>query len=107
MYAIVRRNSFRTGHLPGAQAALREFDEIHADQPGFLGTIAIDEPDGRRLVISLWTNEEHATAALPALRTTVARLLQPLMSQPSELIGVGEVIANDLIPDAARGESQR
>ncbi len=98
MYAIVRRNSFDSERLRAAQAALREFDEIHTAQPGYVGTIAIEERDGRRLVINLWEDEQQATAALPAVRPAVARLLGPLMSGPSELVAVGTVIATDLIP---------
>ena len=96
MYAVVRRNAFDPDRLAAASAALREFDELHAAQPGFQGTILIEEGDGRRLVVNLWRSEQDARAALAVLVPEVGRLLEPLMSEPSELIGVGTVLAADL-----------
>ena len=96
VYAVVRRTAFDPDRLAAGGAALAEFDEQHAAQPGFLGTLVVEERDGRRLVVNLWRSEEDATAALAVLRLQVGRLLEPLMSEPSELIGSGTVIATDL-----------
>ena len=98
MYAVVRRNAFDPDRLAVAGVALAEFDEQHAAQPGFLGTVVVEERDGRRLVVNLWRSEEDAAAALAVLRPQVRRLLEPLMSEPSELVAVGTVIATDLVP---------
>lgn len=97
MYAIVRRNSFDPEKLADGQSALLEFDRVHAAQPGFIGSIVIDEQDGRRLALNLWQSERHATAALSILGPEVGRLLNPLMSTPSELISVGPVLPTDLL----------
>lgn len=98
MYAIVRRNSFDPGKVADARASLLEFDRVHAAQSGFIASIVIDEPDGRRLAINLWESERHATAALTTIRPEVGRLLTPLMVRPSELIGVGPVVGTDQLP---------
>jgi hypothetical protein len=52
----------------------------------------------RRLVLNLWDSEAHSAAALSVLGPEAARVLNPLMSKPSELIATGPVISTDLIP---------
>jgi hypothetical protein len=52
---------------------------------------------GRRLVINLWESEDHSAAALSVVGPEVSRLLEPLMSHPSELVGAGTVISTDLV----------
>jgi hypothetical protein len=51
-------------------------------------------------VLNLWESKEHSAAALSVLGPEVGRLLSPLMSSPSEFIGVGNVISSDLAPSA-------
>jgi hypothetical protein len=97
MYAVVRLNSFDTTKL-AASTALEQFDQIHRTQPGYVGSIVVDLQAGRRLVLNLWENEEHSAAALSVVGPEVGRLLEPLMSHPSELVGAGTVISTDLIP---------
>jgi hypothetical protein len=97
MYAVVRLNSFDTTKL-AASTALEQFDQIHRTQPGYVGSIVVDLQAGRRLVLNLWENEEHSAAALSVVGREVGRLLEPLMSHPSELVGAGTVISTDLIP---------
>lgn len=96
MYAVLRRNSFDAERLAAAEEALREFDALHASQPGYVGSVVVEQPDRRRLVLNLWLSEDHASRALAVLGPEVSRLLGPLMSAPSELVGVGHVIATDL-----------
>ena len=48
-------------------------------------------------MLSLWESEEHSAAALSILGPEVGRLLEPLMSHPSELVGAGTVISTDLV----------
>ena len=50
-----------------------------------------------RLILNLWDSEEHSAAALSVLGPEVGRVLNPVMSEPSELIGVGAVLFTDLI----------
>ena len=95
MFAIVRLNSFDPVKL-AASTALEEFDQIHRSQPGYIGSVLIDLKEGRRLVVNLWESEEHSAAALSVVGPEVGRLLEPLMSQPSELVGAGPVLSTDL-----------
>lgn len=106
MYAVVRRNSFDPERLGRGKDALREFDEIHAAQTGYAGTIVIDEEHGRRLVVNLWEDRKYATAALPTVRPAVARLIQPLLIRPSELVAMGEILATDVAGVSSRHAPQ-
>ena len=97
MYAIARLNTFDPDKLAVAGDSLQQFDETHAAQPGYLGSVVIDLQAGRRLALNLWESEQHATAALAVLGPEVGRLLNPLMASPSELLGAGAVVSTDLI----------
>lgn len=68
-----------------------EFDRIHSEQSGFYGSLVIDLGEGRNVIVNLWDSEEQATAALPVVGPAVGRLLEPLVAEPSQLIGTGEV----------------
>lgn len=98
MQAVLRINSFDPGKLAAGQSQLEEFDAIHAAQPGFLGNVTIDLGGSRRFVLNLWETEEDRLSGLDALGPAVERLVNPLLIQPSELIGVGAVIASDGVP---------
>ena len=98
MYAVVRLNSFDPVKLADSPA-LKEFDQMHRAQPGYVGTIVVEVHAGRRLVLNLWQSEEHSAAALSVVGPEVGRLLEPLMSHPSELVGAGPVISTDLLPN--------
>ena len=65
---------------------------------GYAGSIVVDLAAGRRFTLDLWRSEEHSAAALSVLWPEVNRLLNPLMSNPSELVGVGPVLSADLPP---------
>jgi hypothetical protein len=97
MYAIARINSFDEARLAAADESLSGFDKLHAAQPGFLGSVVVDLTNGRRLVVNLWQSEKQATAGLSVLRPEVERVLVPLMTGPSQLVGAGPVISTDLI----------
>jgi len=96
MYAVVRLNSFDPVKLADS-TSLEEFDQIHRAQPGYVGTVVVDLQAGRRLALNLWESEEHSAAALSVVGPEVGRLLEPLMSQPSELVGAGTVLSTDLV----------
>lgn len=95
MYAIVRKQPFDATKLAEASEALAEFETAHAAQPGYAGYIVVDIGDGY-LMVTLWETPQHAAAGRAALGPLVQRRLEPLMTGPSELQGVGEVVAGDL-----------
>ena len=98
MQAVLRLNTYDTAKLTEHADQLAEFDRIHAAQPGYLGSVVVDIGSGRRFIINLWDTDEHRMAAMEALGPEVARLVNPVLTAPSELIGVGEVISSDLVP---------
>ncbi len=102
MYAVTRLNSFDLTRLAAAGDKLEQFDQVHRAQPGYVGTVVVDLQAGLRLVLNLWESQEHSAAALSVLGHEVGRVLNPLMSAPSELVGAGTVIATDLIPTVPR-----
>lgn len=92
MYAVVRLNAWDDAKRSAAAGDVAEFDRLHAEQPGFLGSLVVDLGEGRHAIINLWTSEQAATAALPVVGPAVGRLLEPLMAAPSQLVGTGAVI---------------
>lgn len=97
MYAIVREQRFDPGRLAEAKEALDEFEAMHAEHPGYAGFVAVDVGDARQITITLWESKEHAEAGRVALGPRVQHRLEPLLTEPSALLGVGEVAAGDLI----------
>lgn len=95
MQAVLRVNSFDPGKLAAGHEQFEEFNRLHAAQPGFLGSLTVDLGEGRQFVLNLWDSEEHRVSGLDALGPAVERLVNPLMAGPSELIGVGPVVASD------------
>jgi len=98
MQAVMRINTFDPSKLAAGQRQLEEFDAVHAAQPGFLGSVTIDLGSSRRFVLNLWETEKDRLSGLDALGPAVERLVNPLLTEPSQLIGVGRVIASDGIP---------
>ncbi|MFE4469791.1 hypothetical protein ACFRFH_13335 [Leifsonia sp. NPDC056824] len=103
MYAVLRLNTFDPAGLDAHQDALAEFDRIHSAQPGYVGTMSVDIDGGKRFVLNLWNSPEDAAAALEVVGPAVGRLLVPLMAEPSEFIGAGEVTSTDLALDPSPG----
>ncbi|HWU48122.1 MAG TPA: hypothetical protein VN133_15305 [Humibacter sp.] len=101
MHAVLRINSFDETKLAEAQEDMREFDRLHAAQSGFVGNITVDLGEGRRFVLNAWRSAEDAQAGLSVLGREVARLIEPLMSSPSEFIGTGTIINSDFVPPAS------
>lgn len=96
MFAVVRRTAYDPAQLAQVRERLAEFQPLHADQPGYRGTLVVDAGDGRWLTVNLWETQEQATAALPAVGPAVRRLLGPLQAGPSEVLGAGPVVLTDL-----------
>ncbi|MPZ12923.1 MAG: hypothetical protein GEU73_00590 [Chloroflexi bacterium] len=97
MYAVARFNTYDTDKLAQGREQLAEFQELHSRQPGYRGAIIVDTGRGRWLTVNLWETQEQATAALPALVPVVQRLLEPMMAEPSQVIGTGPVVLTDLV----------
>jgi hypothetical protein len=102
MYGVLRLNPFDPDKLAESADQLEEFDRLHASQPGFAGSIVVDLGSGRRFMVNLWQNEDASKAAFERLMPEVDRLLTPLLSEPSEFIGAGPVIAADLTGTAGK-----
>ena len=96
MYAIIRKNAYDPAKLAHARPALAEFQDLHAAQPGYAGTIDVDAGDGQRFIVNLWQTEQDARAGMTVLVPHLQRLLEPLMAAPSELVGAGEIAGSDL-----------
>lgn len=94
MYAIVRQFEYQPGKLAEDARALTEIARLHAAQPGYAGSLSID--DGHRLTaVNLWDSEQAAIAGREAIGPPVQRLLEPLMAGASKLIASGSAVAND------------
>ena len=63
---------------------------------GYRGNIVVDLGGGHMLVATLWDSESAAHAAREALEPDIQRLLVPLMTKPSHLVGAGQVMVNDV-----------
>ena len=96
MYAIVRLNQFDPGKVGDATADFSAFDTLHSAQPGYAGNAAIELGPGQWLTVTFWDDEPSATAARLELGKHAERLLGPLMTGPSRLLGVGRVVRTDL-----------
>lgn len=96
MYAVLRLNAFDPDKLAESANQLEEFDRIHAAQPGYAGSIVVELGSDRRFMLNLWQDEDASKAAFERLMPEVDRLLTPLLSERSEFIGAGPVLAADL-----------
>ena len=96
MYAVVRRVAYDAQKRARGAEQVREFDALHAAQPGFRGTMDIDIGGGHTVVVNLWESKAAADAALPVMVPVVQRLIDPLLVEPAELIGTGDVVKNGL-----------
>jgi hypothetical protein len=96
MYAVFREAAYPAGKAIDETPEFREFQKIHADRPGYVGTIVADAGGGRHLTVTLWRTAEDMDAAREALGPVVERTLNRMMLSPSDLLGTGKVVATDL-----------
>ena len=96
MYAVFRETRYASGGKIVATAGYQQFNDAHAAQPGYRGTLIADVGDGRLLTVTLWETAESMAAAREALGSVVARTLEPRMQAPAILLGTGEVVMSDL-----------
>jgi hypothetical protein len=97
MYAIVRKNTYDPVQLERGRDQLARFDELHARQPGFRGTITIDVGQNSNVLINLWDSREAAKAGLEQMRPIVGELMEPLLAAESVLIGEGTVLETGVL----------
>jgi len=102
MYAVVRDNRFDPRKRAQGDSQVAEFQSAHADRAGYCGSVTLDAGGGRELTLTLWRSRDEAESARIALAPAIERLLVPLMAEPSILVGVGEVIFDDLAVPPAR-----
>ena len=96
MYAVVRDNTFDPEKLAQGGGNVAEFQNAHATRPGYRGSVVVDVGAGRQITLTLWRSQEEAEAARVALGPVIQRALVPLMAKPSTLVGLGDVIFDDL-----------
>jgi pyridoxamine 5'-phosphate oxidase family protein len=103
-YAVVRKTHYDPERL-GDGAALAEFQVIHAAQPGYEGSVLVDAGEGIRIAVTIWESQQHAAAARSALEPTIRQLLNPMMTEPAQLVALGPLVAGDLLLDRTGGGS--
>jgi heme-degrading monooxygenase HmoA len=96
MHAVFREAIYPKGKPIHETREFQEFQKIHAERPGYVGTVVTDAGDGRYLTVTLWKSAEDMNAAREALGPAVQRLLNPMMVSASKLIGTGKVVLNDV-----------
>jgi hypothetical protein len=66
MYAIVRRYAYDPAAIASAGQALAAAQELHTPQPGYAGSIVVD--DGQHFIaVNLWQSEHDAAAGRAAI----------------------------------------
>jgi hypothetical protein len=96
MFAVVREAIYDAERKANASQQVEEFARIRAQQPGYRGVVTVDAGDGRTLTIALWETEEQSRTGSATIAPEAERLMGPLWTTPSRVIGSGEVIYDDL-----------
>ena len=97
MYAVFRETFYPPATKIEEVDAFKEFQDKHARQPGYIGTVVTHAGEGRYLTITLWQTKENMDNAREALGPVVEKYLNPIMTPPAKLLGTGKVVVNDLI----------
>ena len=106
MFAVIRETTYPTDAPLGARPEFIRFQEMHAAQPGYRGTIVTHLGGGRHITATLWDTVDAMNAARDIIGPTVEELIAPLMSAPTKLLGTGEVAYTDL-PASSAGRFSR
>ena len=96
MFAVIREATYDTKKKASGSKQVEEFARIRAQQPGYQGVVTVDVGDGRTLTVALWETEEQGQAGSAKITPEAERLMGPLWTTPSRVIGQGEVIHNDI-----------
>ena len=96
MYAVFRETSYLPGTKIEDTTAFIEFQDKHAKQAGYKGTVVTDAGEGHYLTVTLWEDEKAMNDARKELGPLVEKLLSPIMTSQAKLIGAGIVVINDI-----------
>jgi hypothetical protein len=70
-YAVVSVHSPRAEHRAAVLDSMQRYSRVARQQPGLEWTGVVDDESGRLVGIALWSTEEAAAAARPALMAEV------------------------------------
>lgn len=96
MYAVFRETYYPPDMEVQETKEFKRFQDKHAEQPGYRGTIVTNVDEGRYLTVTLWETKEDMDNARKALGQVVMEILNPVMAFPAKLLGTGPVVVNDL-----------
>lgn len=96
MYVVIRHSTYPIEFNFIESANFKEFQKIHEQQTGYAGTSITNLGNGHFITFTLWKTEEDMIKARQSLEKVVEKLLNPLMSQQSVLIGTGPMVFNDI-----------
>lgn len=96
MYTVVRETTYPADKPLAERPEFKAFQDAHAAQAGYRGTIVTHLGNGRHVTLTLWDTAEHMNAARDAIGPAVKRLIEPIMSAPTQLVGTGEVAYTDI-----------
>jgi hypothetical protein len=95
MYAVIRETSYPTDKPLRARPEFIRFQDAHAALPGYRGTIVTHLGGGRHITVTLWETADAMNAAREGIGPAVRKLIAPLMTAPTNLLGTGEVAYSD------------
>ncbi|HEX5459955.1 MAG TPA: hypothetical protein VFX20_08285 [Steroidobacteraceae bacterium] len=98
MYAVVRETTYPVDMGLADRPEFTAFQDAHAAQPGYRGTIVTHLGNGRHVTVTLWDTAEHMAAARDSIGPAV-KLIEPIMTTPAKLVGTGEVAYADIGAD--------
>jgi hypothetical protein len=96
MYAVVRETTYPVDKALADRPEFTAFQDAHAAQPGYRGTVVTHVGNGQHVTVTLWDTAEHMAAARDAIGPAVKTLIEPLMLAPAKLVGTGEVAYIDI-----------
>lgn len=99
MFAVIRDTTYPADKPLGQRLEFKSFQDKHAAQPGYRGTIVTHLGNGRHITVTLWDTIEHMNAAREAIGPVVKTLIEPIMTAPAELVGTGDVVYTDIYPE--------
>jgi hypothetical protein len=99
MFAVIRDTTYPADKPLGQRLEFKSFQDKHAAQPGYRGTIVTHLGNGRHITVTLWDTVEHMNAAREAIGPVVKTLIEPIMTAPAELLGTGDVVYTDIYPE--------